>query len=472
MAALGDGAVAAWYQAVGWSALAAMLVAAGAAGLAMATRRSSRRVHEARDRRRARYRSVFERVQTDGAVETHIVTEWSQALRDGVFLDGLADAIDRADAEARSRLIALCERSGYVDRLRRAAWSVWWWRRSFAARWLGRLGSREGLVDLIRLSDDVSFRVRCAAIGALGSLRDPRVAPVLLEALDMAGGGDEASSRRHVPIEIVTTALIAQGAAVTLPLLPRLYEGPIAVREAVASILSWAPDGHPSVRAALFVALCDADAEVRARAAHALGKIGDVGAVVPLADALSDAAWFVRLHAARALGRLGFPSALRPLVVALTDESWQVRAASAEALRRLGAQAVPALTECLLTSRDRYAKEQIVEELQRTTFIQGQINLLDEAQTEAGFAARRLLREAARHGATRILLDALRGHPKATVRRRLVDILGREQSPRVIAALHDVMTGDRDAGVREAAGRALTTGSPRQPLDAVGGRAA
>lgn len=469
---MGGGTAVAWYQAVGWSALAAVVVAAGSAGLSMARRRSSRRVQEARDRRRERYRAVFEHVQTDGTVDPQGVSEWSRAFSDGVFLDLLADALERADAEARSRLIALCERAGYVGRLRRTAWSVWWWRRAYAARWLGRLGSREGIADLIRLSDDVSFRVRCVAIGALGSLRDPRIEPVFLKALDTAGDGDATRSRRLVPIEVVTAALIAQGAAVVLPLLPRLIEGPIAVREAVANILSWVPDAHPPVRAALLGALRDGDAEVRARAAQALGKVGDVGAVVPLAGALSDTAWFVRLHAARALGILRHASAIRSLVAALTDESWQVRATAAESLRRLGAQAVPALTDCLLTSGDRYAKEQIVEELQRTTFIQEQINLLDEAQTEAGFAARRLLREVARHGATRILLDALRRHPKATVRRRLVDILGREQSPRVIAALHDVMTADQDAGVREAASGALTAGSGRPTRDVVGGRAA
>ncbi|MBI3608153.1 MAG: HEAT repeat domain-containing protein [Nitrospirae bacterium] len=468
---MGGGVAVAWYQAVWWSVLAAVVVAAGAAGLAMAWRRLSRRVQEARDRRRERYRAALDRVQTDGAVDAQVVSEWSRALGDGVFRDCLADAIDRADAEARSRLIAFCERSGYVVRLCRAAWSVWWWRRAVAARWLGRLGSREGISDLIRLSDDRSLHVRCVAISALGALRDPRIEPMLLKALDTTGGGRETSSHRRVPIEVVTAALIAQGASMILPLLSRLQEGPTAVREAVANVLSCVPEAHPRVRAALLGALRDADAEVRARAAQALGQIGYVGAVVPLADALSDTAWFVRLRAARALGLLGHAGAIRPLVAALTDESWQVRAAAGEALRRLGDPAVPALADCLLTSRDRYAKEQIVEELQRTTLIGEQVNLLD-IQTGAGFAARRLLREVARHGATRILLDALRRHPKAAVRRRLVDVLGREPSPRVIAALHDVVTADQDAGVREAASRALTAGSRRPPGDVVERRAA
>jgi HEAT repeat protein len=315
--------------------------------------------------------------------------------------------------------------------------------------------------DLIRLLDDSSYHVRCVAVGALASWRHPRILLALLKTLDHMHERTPwgALPRRYrVPIGVVTDALIAQGASAVAPLLPRLQSGPRPVREAVAEVLSWSPDPHPRVRAALLGALRDADPEVRARAAKALGKVVYVGAVVPLAEALSDGTWFVRLQAARALGAIAHPRAIAPLVSALTDEYWQVRAAAADALRRLGDLAVPALTHCLFTSRDRYAKEQIVEELQRTSLIQEQIDALDEAHPGAGFAAQRLLREIVRHGATRILLEALRRHPTPAVRLRLIDILEGQGSHQVVAALHDVMNGDADAGVREAACCALTTG--------------
>jgi hypothetical protein len=54
------------------------------------------------------------------------------------------------------------------------------------------------------------------------------------------------------------------------------------------------------------------------------------------------------------------------------------------------------------------------------------------------------------------LLDALRAHPRVTVRRRLALALGTVDVPRVIAVLHDLAEHDRDSGVREAARRALT----------------
>lgn len=449
-----------WLTAVRWSAWSAAATAAAAAALSVAWRVTRRNVLARRDRRRERYRAFFEGLLSDQAPPASII-DGPRRVMDGVFLGLLADALDRADAASRPRLLALCERSGYVARFRGAAWSPLWWRRAHAARWLGRLGSPESVSDLIRLLDDSSYHVRCVAVGALASWRHPRILSALLKTLDHMRERTPwgALPRRHrVPIGVVTDALIAQGASAVAPLLPRLQSGPRPVREAVAEVLSWSPDPHPRVRAALLGALRDDDPEVRARAAKALGKIAYVGAVVPLADTLSDGTWFVRLQAARALGAIAHPRAIAPLVSALTDEYWQVRAAAADALRRLGDLAVPALTHCLFTSRDRYAKEQIVEELQRTSFIQEQIDALDEARPGAGFAAQRLLREIARHGATRILLEALRRHPTPAVRLRLIDILEGHGSHQVVAALHDVMNGDADAGVREAACRALTTG--------------
>jgi HEAT repeat protein len=392
---------------------------------------------------------------------------------DGMVLGLLASAWGRAQGEARACLSALDERVGYTEGLRRATWSVFAWRRARAAHWLGRLGRREAVSDLIRLIEDPFREVRCAAVTALGSIRDPRALSALLKVVDRVADGPfhrwrpfarrAATAGRCVPIGVLTGALVAQGPWAIFSLLPRLQTGPTAVREAIADVLGASPDPHPRVRAALLGALRDRDAEVRARAAKALGAIGDAGSTVPLTDALLDAVWFVRLQAARALGRLSHSGAIRALVGALTDESWQVRAAAADALRRLGPPAVTALATCLMTSHDRYAKEQIVEELQRTSMVRERIAALDDARPEVGFAAQQLLREVVRHGATRIVLDALRRHPRPAVRRRLVEVLAGLETPPVIAALREAMNGERDPDVRAAVGRVLSH---------VGGRAA
>jgi HEAT repeat protein len=374
-------------------------------------------------------------------------------LADDVFLTCLADRFDRAPDDLRVRLAAHAERFGYVQRFRALSRSRWAWRRLRAARWLGRLQYRDGVPDLIRLADDRSLRVRAAAVAALGTVRDGRAQSALATLLDNHASG---LSRRTVPVHVLTRALAAHGAEGISLALSRLQSPSAAVRTAAADVLTSAADPHPSLRAALISALDDEECEVRARAARAIGNIGDVGAVVSLIKSLGDPVWFVRLQTAKAIGALAHERAVRALVTALTDEAWQVRAAAAEALRRVGGPAVSALTECLFESRDRYAKEQVVEELQRTPLVHEQVEALDGTHDGAAFAAQRFLREMARHGAMSVLLDALRRHPRAGVRRRLVAVLGVVDAPRVIAALHDVAEQDRDAGVREASRRALT----------------
>jgi HEAT repeat protein len=326
------------------------------------------------------------------------------------------------------------------------------------------LGHVHGVVDLIRLTQDRSLRVRSAAVTALGAVRDARALAALVALLDGPALG---SGPRRVPISALTDALAVYGTDAVLSVLPRLQSPSPAVRTTAADVLARTPHPDPGVRTALVAALDDPESEVRARAAKAIGRSGDAGAAASLVKALSDPVWFVRLQAARAIGVLAHNRAVRPLVAALTDESWQVRATAAAALRQLGETAVPALSECLFESRDRYAKQQVVEELQRTPLLREQVEALDCAHAGAAFAAQRFLREMARHGATTVLVDALQRHPRAGVRRRLAAALGTVDVPRVLSALHDLAEHDRDAGVREAARRALTG----RPLGAAGGTA-
>lgn len=443
-----------WWSAAIWAPTASVALAAAGAGFALTRRLVRRAALQRRDARRAGYRAIVDDLSDARlGVPTAPADLPAAVLTDHVFLACLAEAFDCASPELRARFIAHCGRFGYGERFRALTRSPWAWRRMDAARWLGRLGQRDGLPHLIRLTGDRSARVRSAAVGALGSLRDPEARDALVRCLDEIAS---AFDRRAVPPDVLTRALVGQGAEAVPALLPRMQSRSGVVRKIAVEVLACAPESDPRVRGALLSALEDRDAEVRAAAAKAIGHVNDTSAVALLAKSLSDPVWFVRLQAARALGTLARQRALRPLVSALTDESWQVRAAAADALRRLGEPAVPALTECLFTSRDRYVKEQVVEELQRTPFLHEQVEALDSQVPGAVFAAQRFLREVARHGAITVLLDALRAHRRVTVRRRLALALGTVDVPRVIAVLHDLAEHDRDAGVREAARRALT----------------
>ena len=68
-----------------------------------------------------------------------------------------------------------------------------------------------------------------------------------------------------------------------------------------------------------------------------MGEMRDSTAVNPLIQALGDADTIVRAEAARALGRIGDIEAGQRLIHMMNDEAPDVREAAVEALARLGA---------------------------------------------------------------------------------------------------------------------------------------
>ena len=100
---------------------------------------------------------------------------------------------------------------------------------------------------------------------------------------------------------------------------------------------------------AFMTALRDADAQIRAQAAHALGTIESVQAVAALSEALrNDASVSVRSQAAWALGMIESDEAVAALATAISDENADVRSQAAWALGMIESdQAVPALASAL-----------------------------------------------------------------------------------------------------------------------------
>lgn len=98
----------------------------------------------------------------------------------------------------------------------------------------------------------------------------------------------------------------------------------------------------------LFSALIYGDADIRFRAAKALGYTEDPVVVPQLLLALEHSAWEVRWCAALALGCQKAPEAVRPLIAALNDSHHAVRIWSALALGKIGnEQAIGALAATL-----------------------------------------------------------------------------------------------------------------------------
>jgi len=220
--------------------------------------------------------------------------------------------------------------------------------RRTAAKALGQLGDAQAVEHLVTALDDKDEDVRRAAIRTLGYIWK------LKEVIDL--GDEDAGVRRRA-----TEALgrLGDGRAVR-PLIAALRDRDKEVRRAVTKSLKWFDEAIPS----LTTALGNDNRDIRQVAAEALGQLGNARAVEPLVAALQEELdwgmrraviralgliWGlkevidlgdedadVRCRAAEALGRLGDERAVEPLIASRQDPDTKVRKEAIRALKRIG----------------------------------------------------------------------------------------------------------------------------------------
>lgn len=121
------------------------------------------------------------------------------------------------------------------------------------------------------------------------------------------------------------------------------------------------------------------NAEVRAKALKVIETTADKlenSDVAKVMSLLDDPIWFVRLQAVKALGNMQYQKVTDVLGALLLDENWQVRNASAMALTKFENISVDIFLRAL-RYKDKYAKESICEEIEKTNFIYRLIENLD-----------------------------------------------------------------------------------------------
>lgn len=213
-----------------------------------------------------------------------------------------------------------------------------------------------------------------------------------------------------------------EGLSAILSRLPYLVRKSLVTRKtAEAALIQFGEEGapqmidscwvhdHPKVKSILLEALsrlCPVEAlplaihslqnvnpEVKAKALKVISAIawnledfdGDI--LIPL---ITDRSWFVRLNAARALGKLRCEKAAGALGGLLTDGNWQVRNATATALTSIGEKGIE-IFRAVLREEDRYAKESICEEIERTNLVTRLIQHLASDEPEDRARSREIL---------------------------------------------------------------------------------
>jgi len=206
-----------------------------------------------------------------------------------------------------------------------------------------RLAGFEGpeTADLLFMAmADKNEEVRMAATAALKKLRDPTIAPRLVEALK--------EPNKWLPAR-VAEVLVPLGQAALPALQAALnWEDPVTkgyVIEILAEI------GDSSSIEALHESLKDSNSNIRLQAARALGKIADKGSVVFLEELLCDPEIKVRVQAIRSLGKIGGTDCIRRLSSTLAQPDSVTQYAALEALCQIGHKGIEAIRTAAVDPR-------------------------------------------------------------------------------------------------------------------------
>jgi HEAT repeat protein len=329
----------------------------------------------------------------------------------------LLDHAQRVRGVERERLGRALDELGFVDRYLARLRSRRWWRRADAAEKLGIAGAVRGTSDLVRSLLDPEPEVRIRAAKALGLVGGRAAIGPLVHALSEPNRWSTiriadilAGMKQDVVEELVAEfdGMNPHAKLAALDILGRIRS---------LSVVGW-----------MRQRLEDPEPNVRARACHALGAIGDPDCGPVLQAALCDPEWPVKAMAAKALGRIRHLGAIPELSAAMRDREWWVRANAAEALRIMEPKGIEALDR-MLDDRDIYARHQAVLMLEESGVLDRQVGLLSRPDGPEREAAESLIRRFVRVGQMGRLRELLETHPDVRVREALAGMLGLGAQP-------------------------------------------
>ncbi len=330
-----------------------------------------------------------------------------------VYEEIVLDHVLRVRGVERERLARTLDELGFVDRWRRELGSRAWWRRAAAAERLGLARASRSTEQLLVAMKDPVEEVRLRAAKALGAIGGKAALEPLVRALA------EPNRWSAIRIADILTDLGGDVAGELIDRYPTLNRhGRLAALDILARVHTIDSSSFLHER------LTDEDRDVRARAAHALGSIGDPAAAPALMARLEDAEWPVRAMAAKALGRIRHLPAIPALRKAMRDREWWVRANAAEAVRAMGEAGIEALEETL-GDVDVYARHQAVQMLQQSGQLELRLAQLASPDPRIRSEAEVVVRKIATIGQMGRLREVAEQHAEERVREALAAILPR-----------------------------------------------
>lgn len=263
--------------------------------------------------------------------------------------------------------------------------------RALALYELGRLAPEHANVFLAHALHDPAVVVRRLAIESMGENHSSQSVPLLLEELRRA-----VEEGNDVSLRTIKSALVRFHISDMEPFLPFFTHPTQRMRffviDTLREICHRVSRGHllgkdafsPEMRKVVVEDCCgDEFADVRARAAGVLRHFLDAEAVRALHKLLQDDNEFVRLHAVRACAHSFYRPLIPDLLLRVTDVRWRVREAAVRSLIALTPQGLDELYHFFISSRDKYACEQISEELQCRGLVRALVHDLASSSASA-----------------------------------------------------------------------------------------
>jgi HEAT repeat protein len=230
---------------------------------------------------------------------------------------------------------------------------------------LGRMNSDASVPKLVALLDEKNPEIVSVVVRSLSRIGGRTALKAIVERLPVI------LDQSIVTRKAMGMALQTFGAdAVPLLIEQKTGQDNLWVMSCILDILSRLPADPRSVRLATDH-LSSTNVEVRSKALKVLGRAENLALAHDLPELilplLRDPVWFVRLQAIRSIRALGNKAAMAPIGKLMFDDNWQVRNEAVQAFTALGERSLDMFLE-VLTGIDRYAKDSICEEIERTNF--------------------------------------------------------------------------------------------------------
>lgn len=416
------------------------------------------RFYKSLDREREFYAPLVDAfISTPSSVDESLFQNKVNSIKWLAVEDLLLKAIDDADDEKRASVFRAFDELGIIDVYLGDLKSKDIYRASLCAERLGRLRCARAVPELMAALVTDSGDLKNMAINSLGLIGDERAIPSLMERFREA-----VDKRENISGRIIKNALISFGDKAVPFLIENMDSSSWRLRSRVLDVLCEIED--PALKGTFLKALADPEPDVRAKGAKGLGRIKEADKVVePLTRLYDDEVWVVRYHCVKSLGLIGDKSSIDLFKRAITDSNWQVRRAAAEALGSFGVSAIKELTDVMLRSSDRFAREQVAEELQRSGLIYA---IIENLRNPTGSkVSEEMLFDVGMNGVISPLLEAMNDDDPA-MRCKVAALLGRIGNFRAREVLERSVKDDSDMKVKIEAGKALESVPVEDPAAA------